>query len=88
MHSYFLVCVQDQAKNRPTMLDVVSFLSNEAIILADPKPPAFFTNTISKKPGLLTKKQQRGKQENSKVQVKKPIHIVFDIDKSLGILTH
>ncbi|KAJ1376366.1 Serine-threonine/tyrosine-protein kinase, catalytic domain [Sesbania bispinosa] len=39
-----LLCVQDQAKDRPTMSDVVSFLSSEAILLAEPKQPAFFTD--------------------------------------------
>lgn len=39
-----LLCVQDQATERPTMPDVVSMLSNDAILLPAPKPPAFFTN--------------------------------------------
>ncbi|XP_054782577.1 probable LRR receptor-like serine/threonine-protein kinase MEE39 [Prosopis cineraria] len=41
-----LLCVQDQAKDRPDMLDVVSFLSNETILLAKPKQPAFFINAL------------------------------------------
>ncbi|XP_065628490.1 G-type lectin S-receptor-like serine/threonine-protein kinase CES101 [Quercus suber] len=41
-----LLCVQDQAKDRPTMPDVVSMLSNETLKLSSPKQPAFFTNTI------------------------------------------
>ncbi|KAL4626173.1 hypothetical protein ACB092_05G076800 [Castanea dentata] len=43
-----LLCVQDQATDRPTMLDVVSFLANETIQLSTPKQPAFFINTITK----------------------------------------
>ena len=43
-----LLCVQDQAADRPTMLDVVSFLANETIHLSTPKQPAFFINTITK----------------------------------------
>ncbi|XP_028804703.1 receptor-like serine/threonine-protein kinase SD1-7 [Neltuma alba] len=39
-----LLCVQDQAKDRPDMLDVVSYLSNETILSAEPKQPAFFIN--------------------------------------------
>ncbi|KAK7261827.1 hypothetical protein RIF29_28148 [Crotalaria pallida] len=39
-----LLCVQDQANDRPTMLEVVSFLSNETIKLHQPKQPAFFIN--------------------------------------------
>ncbi|XP_054782628.1 probable leucine-rich repeat receptor-like protein kinase At2g28990, partial [Prosopis cineraria] len=41
-----LLCVQDHAKDRPDTLDVVSFLSNETIPLAEPKQPAFFMNAI------------------------------------------
>ncbi|KAI9071629.1 hypothetical protein K1719_046406 [Acacia pycnantha] len=44
-----LLCVQDQAKDRPDMLHVVSCLSNETISLAEPKQPAFFTNAIQNK---------------------------------------
>ena len=43
-----LLCVQDQATDRPTMLDVVSFLANETIQLSTPKQPAFFINTVTK----------------------------------------
>ena len=43
-----LLCVQDQATDRPTMVDVVSFLANETIQLSTPKQPAFFINTITK----------------------------------------
>ncbi|KAM7507272.1 hypothetical protein LguiA_017725 [Lonicera macranthoides] len=42
-----LLCVQDNATDRPTMSDVVSILSNESVPLAAPKKPAFFTgNTV------------------------------------------
>ncbi|KAJ7970101.1 putative Receptor protein kinase [Quillaja saponaria] len=41
-----LLCVQDKAIDRPTTLDVVSFLSTETIQLAQPKQPAFFNNNI------------------------------------------
>ncbi|KAK7271909.1 hypothetical protein RJT34_28179 [Clitoria ternatea] len=45
-----LLCVQDQAGDRPTMSDVVSFLSREAIILAKPKKPVFFTSITVNEP--------------------------------------
>nr|XP_023920484.1 G-type lectin S-receptor-like serine/threonine-protein kinase CES101 [Quercus suber] len=41
-----LLCVQDQAKDRPSMLEVVSMLSNEALQLCPPKQPAFFINSV------------------------------------------
>ncbi|KAJ7951792.1 putative Receptor protein kinase [Quillaja saponaria] len=41
-----LLCVQNKAADRPTMLDVVSFLSNETIQLPQPKQPAFFNNVV------------------------------------------
>ena len=43
-----LLCVQDQAIDRPIMQDVVSMLSNETLQLPPPKEPAFFNNLISK----------------------------------------
>jgi len=36
-----LLCTQVQARDRPTMLEVVSFLSNEIINLPQPKQPGF-----------------------------------------------
>ncbi|GLT63593.1 hypothetical protein SLA2020_361490 [Shorea laevis] len=44
-----LLCVQDHAIDRPTMLDVVSMLSNETIQLPKPKKPGFFiTNKVER----------------------------------------
>ncbi|KAJ7951782.1 putative Receptor protein kinase [Quillaja saponaria] len=40
-----LLCVQDQAIDRPSTLDVVAMLSNENIQAAKPKQPAFFINS-------------------------------------------
>ncbi|KAL6642583.1 hypothetical protein ACP70R_020764 [Stipagrostis hirtigluma subsp. patula] len=37
-----LLCVQENAADRPTMLDVVSMLSSNDMILAEPKHPAYF----------------------------------------------
>ncbi|KAM4100225.1 hypothetical protein ACB094_05G052400 [Castanea mollissima] len=42
-----LLCVQDHAIDRPTMIDVVSMLSNEALQLSPPKQPAFFINRVA-----------------------------------------
>ncbi|XP_044497370.1 G-type lectin S-receptor-like serine/threonine-protein kinase CES101 isoform X2 [Mangifera indica] len=39
-----LLCVQDQARDRPTMFTVVSMLTNETMLLPDPQKPAFFIN--------------------------------------------
>lgn len=41
-----LLCVQDHASDRPTMLDVVSMLANETLQLSPPKQPAFFINRV------------------------------------------
>ncbi|KAJ0076112.1 hypothetical protein Patl1_33893 [Pistacia atlantica] len=49
-----LLCVQDQAIDRPTMPEVVSMLTNETILLPTPKQPAFYINNTteeSKNPG-------------------------------------
>ena len=37
-----LLCVQDQATDRPTISNVVSMLTNESMVLPAPKQPAFF----------------------------------------------
>ncbi|PWA64129.1 hypothetical protein CTI12_AA348100 [Artemisia annua] len=37
-----LLCVQDQAMDRPTMSEVISMLTNENMHLPEPKQPAFF----------------------------------------------
>lgn len=39
-----LLCVQDQATDRPTMSDVVSMLTNETVLHYTPKQPAYFIN--------------------------------------------
>ncbi|KAG5551163.1 hypothetical protein RHGRI_009554 [Rhododendron griersonianum] len=39
-----LLCVQESAADRPTMTDIVSMLSNELVLLASPKQPAFSTS--------------------------------------------
>ncbi|XP_061351445.1 cysteine-rich receptor-like protein kinase 15 [Gastrolobium bilobum] len=41
-----LLCVQGDAADIPSMSNVVSFLSNDTIELAQPKQPAFFTNVV------------------------------------------
>ncbi|RDY13497.1 G-type lectin S-receptor-like serine/threonine-protein kinase CES101, partial [Mucuna pruriens] len=38
-----LLCTQDQARERPTMIEVVSYLSNEIAELPQPKKPGFCT---------------------------------------------
>ncbi|XVE53689.1 hypothetical protein DITRI_Ditri03aG0022600 [Diplodiscus trichospermus] len=40
-----LLCVQENANDRPTMLDVSSMLRNETIVMAAPKRPAFSTKS-------------------------------------------
>ncbi|KDO56866.1 hypothetical protein CISIN_1g046791mg [Citrus sinensis] len=45
-----LLCVQDQATDRPAMPDVVSMLANESLSLPAPKQPAFFINITAEEP--------------------------------------
>lgn len=40
-----LLCSQDQASDRPTMLEVVSFLSNDTAQLPPPKQPGLLCDT-------------------------------------------
>ncbi|KAJ4801363.1 cysteine-rich RECEPTOR-like kinase [Rhynchospora pubera] len=44
-----LLCVQENPADRPTMSDVIVFLSTESIILPKPKQPAYFNVRVSKK---------------------------------------
>ncbi|CAL4898656.1 unnamed protein product [Urochloa decumbens] len=37
-----LLCVQEKAADRPTMLDVVAVLSSKTMVLVEPKHPAYF----------------------------------------------
>ncbi|XP_050285809.1 cysteine-rich receptor-like protein kinase 28 [Quercus robur] len=44
-----LLCVQDQAADRPTMLDVATMLSSEIVQLHPPKQPAYLINIVQEK---------------------------------------
>lgn len=46
-----LLCTQDQAKDRPTMLEVISFLSNENAPLPTPIQPSLYAFTAIKEAG-------------------------------------
>ncbi|TVU20889.1 hypothetical protein EJB05_30490, partial [Eragrostis curvula] len=37
-----LLCVQENADDRPTMSDVVAALNSESVVVAEPKHPAYF----------------------------------------------
>ncbi|KAK1368293.1 hypothetical protein POM88_034385 [Heracleum sosnowskyi] len=40
-----LLCVEDSAHDRPTMVDVISMLGNDTVILPFPKRPAFYVGS-------------------------------------------
>ena len=42
-----LLCVQENAADRPTMSEVVAMLSIESMTLPEPKHPAFFNMTVT-----------------------------------------
>ncbi|PIN05636.1 Serine/threonine protein kinase [Handroanthus impetiginosus] len=42
-----LLCVQDDAMDRPSMTEVISMLTNESLQLPEPKQPAFFVGSTS-----------------------------------------
>lgn len=44
-----LLCVQEDATDRPTMLDVVAMLSSKTMILYKPKHPAYFSSSVGDK---------------------------------------
>uniref|UniRef100_A0A0A9A356 Protein kinase domain-containing protein n=1 Tax=Arundo donax TaxID=35708 RepID=A0A0A9A356_ARUDO len=43
-----LLCVQENAADRPTMSDVVAMLSSESMTLSEPKHPAYFHARVAK----------------------------------------
>ena len=49
-----LLCVQDQATDRPTMLDVATMLSSETVQLLPPKQPAYLINIVQEKPSEVS----------------------------------
>ena len=46
-----LLCVQDNADDRPTMSDVVAMLSSDSMALTEPKHPAYFDTPETKQDG-------------------------------------
>ncbi|KAF8689279.1 hypothetical protein HU200_042072 [Digitaria exilis] len=49
-----LLCVQENAADRPTMADVVAMLSETTTILAEPKQPAYFNVRVGNEEGSTT----------------------------------
>ncbi|XP_031268735.1 cysteine-rich receptor-like protein kinase 10 [Pistacia vera] len=45
-----LLCIQDQAIDRPKMPEVISMLTNETMLLPAPKQPTFYTNDTIEEP--------------------------------------
>nr|CAB3473128.1 unnamed protein product [Digitaria exilis] len=43
-----LMCVQENADDRPTMSDIVAALNSESVVLPQPKHPAYFNLRVSK----------------------------------------
>jgi len=53
-----LLCVQDRAIDRPSMLEVASMLSNETILIPAPKQPAFYFDSVAGELSGLVEEQQ------------------------------
>ena len=63
-----LLCVQENAIDRPSMLEVSSMLKNETIVVTNPKKPAFST------------KRDEGYEKDSKLQaLQQEICLVDDL---------
>ena len=50
-----LLCVQDQATDRPTVLDVSTMLSSETVELLPPKQPTYLINSVQEKSSKISK---------------------------------
>ncbi|XP_021661937.2 G-type lectin S-receptor-like serine/threonine-protein kinase CES101 isoform X1 [Hevea brasiliensis] len=64
-----LLCVQDQATNRPTMSDIVSMLTNETLDLPAPKQPAFFLHRFEEEPEVPKNNSDKFSNNNASVTV-------------------
>ena len=53
-----LLCVQENAADRPAMQDVICMLFNETIQLPTPKQPAFFMKTVVEEPMVAKMKKE------------------------------
>ncbi|CAL4889896.1 unnamed protein product [Urochloa decumbens] len=49
-----LLCVQENANDRPTMADVVAILSSETTVLAEPKQPPYFNVRVGNEEASIT----------------------------------
>ncbi|KAJ0760394.1 putative protein kinase RLK-Pelle-DLSV family [Helianthus annuus] len=67
-----LLCVQDHAKDRPTMSEVVSMLTNENMNLPGPKQPAFFIERHATEVGAEERRGDRlenGSEDGESISV-------------------
>ncbi|KAF5809009.1 putative protein kinase RLK-Pelle-DLSV family [Helianthus annuus] len=67
-----LLCVQDHAKDRPTMSEVVSMLTNENTNLPGPKQPAFFIERHATEVGAEERRGDRlenGSEDGESISV-------------------
>ncbi|CAN6288599.1 unnamed protein product [Urochloa humidicola] len=61
-----LLCVQENAADRPTMADVVAMLSSETTtILAEPKQPAYFNVRVGNEEGSTTATESRSTNDRT-----------------------
>ncbi|KAK3219767.1 hypothetical protein Dsin_013737 [Dipteronia sinensis] len=66
-----LLCVQDQATDRPTMWDVVSMLTNDTLLLPAPKQPAFLIYGNSQESEVLEIKLENCSTNNVTISTMK-----------------
>ncbi|PUZ67457.1 hypothetical protein GQ55_3G436500 [Panicum hallii var. hallii] len=52
-----LLCVQEKAADRPTMLDVVAMLSSKTMVLVDPKHPGYFNLRVGNEEAFSATRQ-------------------------------
>jgi len=52
-----LLCVQEKAADRPTMLDVVTMLGSKTMVLVEPKHPGYFNLRVENKQAFSATRQ-------------------------------
>ena len=52
-----LLCVQEKAADRPTMLDVVAMLGSKTMVLVEPKHPGYFNLRVENEQAFSATRQ-------------------------------
>jgi len=67
-----LLCVQEDAADRPTMSTVVVMLGSDTMTLPEPKPPAFSVRRVSDEEGTTSKSSKNNHVDEVPITIVAP----------------